>query len=166
MKIVFSLLLLLTLFSNAQEKMFKLQTILDKNITAQPKESIIFDKYRDDVLFIVFFGHNCKACLKEIPTLKKLVNKEKYKHLKILAFDIHGYNKEALKKFKKEHKINYPLLTRGDNREFINYIKVKTKWRGTLPFLLVFDKSGEPKLAHSGALSLEQFDKIYNGLNN
>lgn len=164
MKKILLMAILSTLLINAEEGKFQLQTISDENITAEEKSSIVFDKFKGDTTFLLFFGHNCKPCLNEIPTLKKLADQEKYKHLKLLAFDIHGYNKKLLKEFKEKHQINYPLLTREDNKEFIGYIKAKTKWRGTLPFLVVFDKNGEPKLAHSGALSLEQFTKIYESL--
>ncbi len=152
-----------TLFVFADDT-FTLQTIEDNNITVNvKKDSMIFNEYNNSVVILFFFGHNCKPCLHEIPTLKKLMNK-KYKDLKLLAFDIHGYDKEGLKKFKEEHKINYTLLTREDNMKFIKLIKVKANWRGSLPFFIVFDKKGNPKLAYRGSLSYDKFEKIYNSL--
>jgi thiol-disulfide isomerase/thioredoxin len=148
-------------YANETNQTFELTTINDQNISVIITENTIkLEKNNDKVVFLLFFGHNCKPCLKEIPLLKKLMNK-KHKDLTLLATDIHGYNKEDLTKFKKEHKINYPLLTREDNKMFIKFIKVKSKWRGALPFLLVLNKKGEVKLAHRGALNLKKFEKIY-----
>ena len=166
MKRTLLLPILLTLFSFSSDSnlSFELKTISDKNITINSQNNkMIFKEYKDDVLFLLFFGHNCKPCIKEIPTLKKLMDK-KHNDLKLLAFDIHGYDKEDLKKFKKEHKINYSLLTRKENMKFIKFIKVKANWRGSLPFIVVLDKKGEPKLAHRGSLSLAKFEKIYGAL--
>ena len=152
-----------TIFAFANDT-FTLQTIDDNNITVNTQNGkMVFNEYNDSVVILLFFGHNCKPCLHEIPTLKKLMDK-KYKDLKLLAFDIHGYDKNDLEKFKKEHKINYNLLTRKENMKFIKLIKVKAKWRGSLPFIVVFDKKGEPKLAHRGSLSFAKFEKIYEAL--
>ena len=162
-KIVLLLTLMLTLNLSAQETLskFELETISDKIIHVETqKDLIVFKEHNSSVTFLLFFGHNCKPCLKEIPELKKLTEK-KYEDLKLLAIDIHGYNKKDLKKFKKEKEINYPLLTREENKKFINYIKAKTGWRGSLPFVVVFNKKGEAKLAHRGALNFEKFELIY-----
>ncbi len=152
-----------TLFVFADDT-FTIQTIDDNNITVNvQKDNMVFNEYNNSVVILFFFGHNCKPCLHEIPTLKKFMN-NKYKNLKLLAFDIHGYDKEELKKFKEEHKINYTLLPRKENMKFIKLIKVKANWRGSLPFFIVFDKKGEPKLAYRGSLSYEKFEKIYGAL--
>ena len=143
------------------QQTFQLTTIDDQNISAViTGNHIQLEKSNDKVVFLLFFGHNCKPCLKEIPLLKKLMDK-KHDDLTLLATDIHGYNKKDLTKFKEEKGINYPLLTREENKMFIKFIKVKSNWHGSLPFLLVLNKKGEVKLAHRGALSLEKFEKIY-----
>jgi len=147
--------------TNERQQTFQLTTINDQNISAVINGSHIkLEKSDNKVVFLLFFGHNCKPCLKEIPLLKKLMDK-KHEDLTLLATDIHGYNKKDLTKFREENGINYPLLTREDNKMFIKFIKVKSNWRGSLPFLLVLNKQGEVKLAHRGALSLEKFEKIY-----
>ncbi len=162
--ILLPILLTLFAFSSDNNLSFQLQTISDKNISVKSQnDKMILKEYKDDVVFLLFFGHNCKPCIKEIPTLKKLMDK-KHKDLKLLAFDIHGYDKEDLEKFKEKHKINYNLLTRKENMKFIKFIKVKANWRGSLPFIVVLDKKGEPKLAHHGSLSLAKFEKIYKAL--
>ena len=162
-KHIMFLYLLSTLFAFANET-FTLQTIDENNITVNTQnDKMVFNEYNNSVVILLFFGHNCKPCLHEIPTLNKLMDK-KYKDLKLLAFDIHGYDKEGLKKFKDEHKIKYTLLTREDNMKFIRLMKLKAKWRGSIPFIVVFDKKGEPKLAHRGSLSFEKFEKIYRAL--
>jgi len=157
------LLLSLTLLSYAKENFydFNLTTVAGDTIHVETTEKeTIFKEHNQSVTFMLFFGHNCKPCLKEIPELIALSDK-KHSDLKLLAVDIHGYNQEDLKKFKEEKKINYPLLTREGNRRFTAYIKAKTKWRGSLPFMVVFNKKGEAKLAHRGALTLKKFEAIY-----
>ena len=162
--VVFMTLLSISAFAQENLSEFQLETLDEKSIHVKAKENkIVFEEHNESVVFLLFFGHNCKPCLKEIPELKKLTNK-KYDDLKILAIDSHGYNKEDLTKFKKEKEINYTLLTREDNKKFIAYIKAKTKWRGSLPFMVVFNKKGEVKLAHRGALNLKKFEAIYNAV--
>jgi len=158
--LVFTLLLNLS-HADESNSTFELNTIDEQNISVVINKSHIkLENSENKVVFLLFFGHNCKPCLKEIPLLKKLMDK-KYEDLTLLATDIHGYNKKDLTKFKEAHNINYPLLTREDNKKFIKFIKVKSNWRGSLPFLLVLNKKGEVKLAHRGALTFEKFEKIY-----
>lgn len=165
-KLLLLVSLLLTLsYANEHNQTFELTTIDDENISVNINDNHIYlDNSKEKVVFLLFFGHGCKPCLKEIPLLKKLMEK-KHKDLILLATDIHGYDKKDLAKFRDEHQINYPLLTRGENKMFIKFIKVKSKWRGSLPFLLVVDKKGEVKLAHRGALTFEKFEKIYQIMN-
>ena len=161
-KILIALTLLINLtHANENNQTFELQTIDEQNISVIiNNNNIQLKESEKKVVFLLFFGHNCKPCLKEIPLLKQLMDK-KHEDLTLLATDIHGYNKKDLTKFKEEKGINYPLLTREDNNKFIKFIKLKSNWRGSLPFLLVLNKKGEVKLAHRGALSLEKFEKIY-----
>ncbi len=155
--------LLSTLFAFANDT-FILQTIDDKNITVNTKnDKMVFDEENNSIVILLFFGHNCKPCLKEIPVLKKLMDK-KHQDLELLAFDIHGYGKKDLENFKEKYQINYTLLTREANMKFIRLMKLKAQWRGSIPFIVVFDKKGVPKLAHRGSLNLAKFEKIYGAL--
>ena len=161
-KIIITLALLSSLlFSEEQKESFTLTDINNTVVVINHKnEKIVVKDDNKSVLFLLFFGHNCKPCLNEIPEVKALQDKN-HKDLKILAFDIHGYNEKDLKKFQDEKKINYPLFTREDNKKFIAYIKAKTKWRGSLPFMVVFNKEGDAKLAHKGALNFKKLETIY-----
>ena len=132
------------------------------NVTVEEK-GISFQTPKKKVVFLLLFGHNCKPCLKEVPELVKFTN-EKHEDATIFAFDIHGYNQKDLEAFKKEHDINYPLFTRGENKKFLLEIKQKANWHGTIPYLLVFNKKGEIKLAHYGTLNAQKFEKIYEAL--
>jgi len=161
--LLLSFTFLLLAESNSTQEL-ELNTLNDETIHLLAKEDrVIFKEYNQSVVFLLFFGHKCKPCLDEIPELKKLQEKA-YRDLKILAIDIHGYNAKDLKAFKEEHKINYTLLTREDNRDFLTFIKAKTSWRGALPFMLAFNKKGELKLVHIGALNFKKFDAIYNAI--
>ena len=165
-KLLVPFIILLSIASFAQENpsKFQLKTLSEQTIHVEAEDNkVIFTEHNESVVFLLFFGHNCKPCLKEIPTLKKLTDK-KHQDLKILAIDSHGYNKEDLTEFQKEKEINYTLLTREDNKEFIAYIKAKTSWRGSLPFMIAFNKKGEVKLAHRGALSLGKLEAIYKAI--
>ena len=50
--------------------------------------------------------------------------------------------KEQLKKFVAQKGINYNVFTQEENLDFVRYIATRAGWRGAIPFLVVFDTTG------------------------
>jgi thiol-disulfide isomerase/thioredoxin len=147
-----------------QKSLFTLTTLDGKRIHINETEGgLSFEEYKDKVVLVLFFGHKCPPCLREIPVLKALTEK-KHKDLEIIAIEVQGYGNEQLKAFKEAKGINYTLVTYNDSLNFINYIGQQTQWSGAIPFLVGFDKNTVVKIVHAGGLSAKDFDNIYNSL--
>jgi thiol-disulfide isomerase/thioredoxin len=150
--------------TQTKEALFTLKTLDGKSIHINESAGgLSFEEYKDKVVLVLFFGHKCPPCLREIPVLKALTEKG-HTDLQIIAIEVQGYNKEQLTAFKEAKGINYTLVTYDDSLNFINYIGQQTQWSGAIPFLVGFDKNAVVKIVHAGGLSAKDFDNIYNSL--
>ncbi len=144
--------------------LFTLTTLEGKAIHIDETEGgLEFKEYKDKVVLVLFFGHRCPPCLREIPVLKALVDKG-HKDLEIIAIEVQGYTEEQLKAFKESKGINYNLVANTANANFVNYIAQQTQWSGAIPFLIGFNKQSVVKVVHAGGLGAADFDNIYNTL--
>ena len=147
-----------------KESLFTLTTLEGETIHIdETKGGLEFKEYKDKVVLVLFFGHRCPPCLREIPVLKNLVDKG-HKDLEIVAIEVQGYTKEQLKAFKASKGINYTLVTNEGSSNFLNYIGKQTQWSGAIPFLVGFDKNTVVKVVHAGGLGEKDFDNIYETL--
>mgnify|MGYP006285238845 CR=1 FL=1 len=65
--------------------------------------------YSDELVLMVFWFADCPSCKKEVPDLNDLHDKYGEKGLRILSLNV-ADDKERIKKFKKEHDIEYTVL--------------------------------------------------------
>ena len=164
MKILSSIILLLlvvgcTSTSDNNEAPFTLTSSNNKEIHVEETSiGLNFKEFQNKRLLLVIFGHNCPPCLKEIPALIKL--KKEKNDLEIVAIEVQNYSDEELRKFAKTKGINYTLLSREKNREFLKYIAKKSDWLGAIPFMMIFDKQGELKKTHLGGIGFNQLEKF------
>ena len=98
-----------------------------------------------------------------MPHLIELMKKN-HPDLEIIALEVQGLNKEKLKDYKKRRGLNYTLALGKENNQFINYIASKAQWQGSIPFFIAFDKKGEVKVVHVGALNSQQLNSVYQDL--
>jgi len=144
--------------------LFTLKTIAGKELHIdESADGLTFQEYKDKVVLLLFFGHQCPPCLAEIPVLKALTDKG-HKDLEIVALEVQGDSEEQLKAFQKRTGINYNLVPGQNHYDFIDYIAQKANWTGSIPFLIGFDKKSEVKVVHVGGLPAQQFDNIYESL--
>ncbi len=149
-----------------QEKssLFTLKTIEGKEIHINESQGgLEFQEFKNKAVLFIFFGYKCPPCLREVPVLIELQN-EKHQDLEIIALEVQGLNNKNLKDFAEKKGTNYHLVSGEDNRQFIDYIIQKANWRGSIPFLLGFDKQGVVQIVHIGGINKMQFDKIYDSL--
>jgi len=103
------------------------------------------------VVFLEFFGHQCPPCLASIPHLIKLQNKYKDK-LAIVSIEVQGYNTKQLAAFAKEKGITYTVLSEDKAHEVVNYVQQRAQWRGSIPFLVALDTTGNVQFVQAGML--------------
>ncbi len=147
-----------------KEALFTLETITGKTLNIDEKEAgLNIHEFKDKVVFLLFFGHQCPPCMAEVPSLVALT-KEGHKDLEIIALEVQGLDEDRLKNFAKNKNINYNLISGNKNQDFIGYVAQKAGWSGAIPFLLAMDKNGTVQVVHTGGLGKAQFDNIYKEL--
>ncbi|RUM67423.1 MAG: hypothetical protein DSZ07_08625 [Sulfurovum sp.] len=160
---------------NRPEKTTTNQTTLKKSIltikTLDGKEihvdealsGLTFQEYKNKTVFVIFFGYRCPPCIQEMPHLIELMKKN-HPDLEIIALEVQGLNKEKLVDYQKRRGLNYTLAVGKENNPFINYIASRAQWQGSIPFFIAFDKKGEVKVVHVGALNSQQLNSVYQDL--
>jgi thiol-disulfide isomerase/thioredoxin len=150
--------------TETKESLLTITTLNGKSIHVNETDAgLLFKEHKDKMVFVIFFGYRCPPCLQEMPHLIALMNK-KHSDLEIIAFEAQGLDKEELIAYKKQKGINYTLAVGRENSQFIQYISSKAQWSGSIPFFIAFNKTGEVKVVHIGALNIEQLDSVYNEL--
>jgi len=118
-----------------------------------------FEEFKNKAVLIVFFGHKCPPCLREIPRLNKLASK--HKNLEIVAFEVQGLSEDELKGFVKEQGIKYHVVEGLKYMDFISYIQYRAQWQGAIPYLIALNKKGEVQFAQVGGLFDKELEYIY-----
>jgi len=121
-----------------------------------------FKELKDKAIFLLFFGHRCPPCLREIPELIQI--QKEHKDLAIVALEVQGLDKEQLKSFAKRKGINYNLITLDSSMRFVNYIQAKASWSGSIPFLIGLNKKGKVIIINVGGVAKEQMEQAYKDL--
>ena len=138
-------------FSTAFAKKDTVQTI-DLNTTAGEmvhinvnKNGFLFDKYKGKTVLLDLFGPMCPHCLLEIPHLIEMQKEHKDK-LQIIGVQVQmQMTDDELKAFMKEKGINYPVVNLNNAWDLVSFIRANTGWGGQIPYMLVFDKTGDLK---------------------
>jgi thiol-disulfide isomerase/thioredoxin len=121
-----------------------------------------FKELKDRPVFLVFFGHRCPPCMREIPRLVEI--SKKHKDLAIIGLEVQGLGGEALKDFIKSRGIDYDIVPLSNSMNFVNYIQARAGWSGAIPFLIGFNKKGKVVIVHIGGLFKEQLEQVYQEL--
>jgi len=144
-----------------KKMMLTINTLDEKEIhISETVGGLTFQEHKDKAVFVILFGYRCPPCLQEMPNLIAIMKKN-YPDLEIIAIEVQGLNREELEAFKAKKGINYTLAVANENNKFISYIASKAQWQGSIPFFLAFNKKGEVKVVHVGALSSEQLEAVY-----
>ncbi len=160
----FTVIFILGTFLFAQQPIqpeFKLKTVDGKTFLVKGAENglIMPKELQGKVILVEFWGTHCPPCRLSIPQYIDLNKKYKDK-IAMFAVEVQMTPKDVLKEFVKQKGINYNILTQSENYDFVNYISVRTKWRGAIPFLLIFDKTGEFKFIKLGYISEKDVEGI------
>ena len=128
----------------------------------ETKEGLIFKGSEDKVMVLTFIAYNGKPCM----NLIKILNEMKKKHSDFDAFAVEMRKLEgaSLKAYAKEKEIDFPIIGYKKAEPFVQYIAQRAGWRGSMPFILIFNKKGEVKYLQVGLIPIEGFEKAYQEL--
>ena len=130
------------------------------HITDKP-DGIDIKELKGKVVFISFFGHRCPPCRMEIPGFISYTKDKDYqKKAVILAFEVQGLPKDAVKDFAKDTGINYKLIPGSEADDFIRYIGYRTQWNNAIPFMVVIDQTGKVVNYGNGIVSEEELKSM------
>jgi len=168
--LTFALALITTLSTlHAEETAlnFSLTTIDDKNITiTETKKGLDLKEFEGKAVLIVFFGHRCPPCIKEIPAFIKLTDNHK-EDLAIVAIEAQNYPADTLKSFANEYKMNYNVVAGINHSDFISYLAKRAGYESSipLPLLISIDKYGEVQDVQAGELREDELEFLVTDLN-
>jgi len=117
------------------------------------------DKYKGKILFLEFWGTHCPPCLMSVPHYIDLTKKYG-KKLAVLAVEVQDTPASVLKKFIKTHGVNYDVIDYRTGLPLVNYITQRTGWKGSIPFLVIFDDRGEYVTSQVGLLPQEALEGV------
>jgi len=146
---------------------FTLTTTDQKSISIlDTKKGLNFKEFKGKAVILALFGHRCPPCIREIPAFVKLT-KNHPDDLAIVALEAQNYPEDEVKKFQKEHEMNYNVVAGINHHEFISYISGRAGYSTgiPLPLLIAIDKEGEVQNVHAGELTLEELEFLVKDLN-
>jgi thiol-disulfide isomerase/thioredoxin len=105
------------------------------NLQGEPQS---IGQWRGQVLVVNFWATWCAPCREEIPTFVKLQDQHRARGVQFVGIAID--RRDPVLAFVREFGINYPVLLGGI--ETIELSRQAGNRAGTLPFTLVFDRTG------------------------
>jgi len=147
---------------SAEKHIFKLTTIENREINITTKANgLDIDKFKGKVVFLSFFGYNCPPCKREIPEFIKMT-KEHGEDLRIMAIEVRGLGKDNLKEFIKEKNINYTVIPfNKEAKKFAYHTAMKADWQGSIPFIIVLDRTGEVRFLQTGLIPYDALESAF-----
>lgn len=150
----------MTISISAATDSIKFETVSGKSIEVIGTEKgFDIPAYKGKIVFTEFWGTHCPPCLRSIPHYIDLMKKYK-DDIAVLAVEVQGKPKDALKEFVKEKGINYDIVSYKDGMQFVNYVAQRAKWNGSIPFLIISDKTGAVQIVQVGMLPEEALEQV------
>lgn len=132
-----------------------LKTIQGKELHIKGIENgLEISEYKGRVVFLEFWGTHCPPCLISVPNYIELKKKFGNK-LAIVAIEVQDTPITQLKAFAKNKGINYDVIDyrTAQATGFVDYMAQRTGWKGSIPFLVIFDKAGKAVTMQTGLLN-------------
>ncbi|SHO81588.1 PUTATIVE LIPOPROTEIN THIREDOXIN [hydrothermal vent metagenome] len=122
-----------------------------------------FEKIKDKIILLEFFGHRCPPCKKSIPHYISLQEKFK-KDIAIVAVEVQGLDRKELASFSKKKGINYITIAQEDTGAFLDHISQRANWRGSIPFLIILNEKGAVQTMQTGMVPEDALSRVITGL--
>ncbi len=162
-----SLLLLGSVVQAKQPKAadtFVLQTVQGKTLHLHGTQTgLVVDEYKDKVVFLEFWGTHCPPCRISIPHYIDLTKRNPDK-LAILAIEVQDTPKATLKQYTERLGINYDIVSYRDAGYFVDYITLRSGWKGSIPYLIVLDPKGNTYAMQVGLVSQKILQRVIDEL--
>jgi thiol-disulfide isomerase/thioredoxin len=110
------------------------------------------DAWPGKVLLVNFWASWCEPCREEIPALNRLQQQYGAQGLQVLGIAID--EPDAVRQFQAQVPMAYPVLLAPDQG-----IRLMEQWGnrfGVLPYSVVFDRQGQLRQRHPGAISAQE----------
>jgi len=121
-------------------------------------EHIDFQGYKGNYVVLEFFGTHCPMCQMELPYLKSLIQNNP--DIKVIGVELQNTPTDRLKSFIDDHQINYPIVDFQNAYTLYKYAKsVASKWKGSIPLIILFDKNGQALTYFIGVAGEEDIKK-------
>ena len=115
----------------------------------------VTNRWKNKALLLVFFGTHCPACNAEMPELKKIHRETR--DLIVLGIQTEDdIRDQRLIEFAKSKGLNYPVVNFSYAMELISFIQEHLDWKGEIPKIYLFDRSGKFQKDYTGGLSKER----------
>jgi thiol-disulfide isomerase/thioredoxin len=137
----------------------QLRSIQGKKITIIERPTgYLFPQFKNKIVILEMFGHNCSHCIKEMATLNRL--RRKYRHnLEIVALQVEGrMSKNQANRLIRRHQIHYPIIPGQTATELQYQVQTTYGWTGILPFIMVI-KDGVTEFTYRGEVNYNRIDK-------
>ena len=144
-----------------KQPVFNLKAVDGKTFTIKGAKNglVLSGELKNKIVLVEFWGTHCPPCRMSIPHYIELNKKYKDK-IAMLAIEVQMTPQDVLLDFIKQKGINYNVFTQRGNNDFVNYLSVRAGWRGAIPFLLIFDKTGEIKFIKLGYISEQDVEGV------
>jgi thiol-disulfide isomerase/thioredoxin len=144
----------------AEGDQFALKTLDGQTLKVRGLENgLLFDRYKGKIVFLEFWGTHCPPCRMSIPHYIELQKKYKDK-LAIVAIEVQGTPAESLKAFVQSRRINYTVIPHQNAFDFIDYVARRSKWEGSIPYLIILDQQGNFVTGQVGLLSQDALEGV------
>jgi peroxiredoxin len=139
---------------------FDFTTIEGKKITlVEKKDGFKFSGLNDKNVIVLFYIYSGKPCRDQLQLFTKM--KSKYSDLEFLTFELKGLTPDKLKDFEKELSLKgLHMVDSSQALPFASYMSQRMGWQGSVPLLLITDKSGVVKHTQLGAMDEAQINEI------
>ncbi len=143
---------------SAKASSFEFTTIEGKKIgIIETADGFKFPTLKGKNTVMMFYIYSGKPCRNEMKIFSKV--KTKHSDLEFITFELRGLTPKKLEDFQKELELkDLNMIDTQQALPFANYISERAKWQGSVPFLIVSDKSGVVKHTQLGAMSEDEIE--------
>ncbi|HIO96160.1 MAG TPA: TlpA family protein disulfide reductase [Campylobacterales bacterium] len=114
-----------------------------------------FPEYAGKVVVLEMFGKDCPHCIKEIPTIDRIIRRYRGKVAVIAIQSQNRMARSVARNYLRKYRIRYPIIEGDDATNLQFFIQQTYGWTGILPYTLVI-KNGVTEFSYSGEVSYNE----------
>jgi len=122
---------------------------------AERSNGFTFPEYAGKVVVLEMFGKDCPHCIKEIPTIDRIIRRYRGKVAVIAIQSQNRMARSVARNYLRKYRIRYPIIEGDDATNLQFFIQQTYGWTGILPYTLVI-KNGVTEFSYSGEVSYNE----------